>query len=91
MDQGWLRVLGSGTESLPDILSAWLNAMLSGALDGFYSALRWPDWEAEVGALGCDQGIHTWPPPWTAEGKDLSMASRKTVPLTELLSLFSPG
>jgi Protein of unknown function DUF2625 len=65
----------------------WLEAMLAGALTGFYQGLRWPGWEAEVAAVALDQGIHTVPPPWTREGKDLSAVSRKPIPLAELVSV----
>jgi hypothetical protein len=65
----------------------WLHAMLTGAATQFYDTLRWPGWEAEVAAIGLDQGIHTFPPPCTVEGKDLSTASRAPVPITELVSL----
>lgn len=64
----------------------WLHAMLAGALTGFYAALRWPGWEQEVAGVGLDEGISAWPPPWTAEGKDLATVSRKAIPLGELLS-----
>jgi hypothetical protein len=137
LDDGWLRVLGSGAPSLPDILAAadrksaylpvghdvlggqfvwtpnesgrptvhyfgpdalewhdlelgyaeWLGAMLGGALDGFYETLRWPGWAEEVAACRPDQGIHTFPPPWSKEGKDLASVSRRVVPIAELISL----
>jgi hypothetical protein len=136
LDHGWLRVLGSGTEGLPDILAAadrqsaylpvghdvlggqfvwtpnesgrptihyfgpdalewhdlelgyaeWLAAMLGGSLDGFYETLRWPGWAEEVAACRPDQGIHTYPPPWSTEGKDLASVSRKVIPIAELVS-----
>lgn len=63
----------------------WLNAMLAGAMTQFYETLRWPGWEAEVAALSLGQGIHTWPPPSTREGKDLAAASRAAVPMAELI------
>ncbi|MBM2618659.1 DUF2625 family protein [Actinoplanes sp. LDG1-06] len=65
----------------------WLDAMLSGGATGFYEPLRWPGWEAEVAEAGLDQGIHTLPPPWTAEGKDLSAVSRRAIGLRELVDL----
>jgi hypothetical protein len=63
----------------------WLHAMLGGATTQFYSTLRWPGWEGEVAAIGLDQGIHAFPPPFTVEGKDLSTVSRMPMPFTELL------
>jgi hypothetical protein len=59
----------------------WLHAMLSGATTRFYETLRWPGWPAEVAAVPLDHGIHTFPPPSTVEGKDLSRVSRRAVPL----------
>ncbi len=137
MDHGWLRVLGSGAEALPDILGGaepasgtlpvaydvlggvytwaanpagrptihyfgpdvldwedlelgyaeWLHAVLAGSLDRFYETLRWPGWQDDVSAVAADQGIHTFPPPWSKEGKDLSTVSRAVVALSELVSL----
>ena len=65
----------------------WLNAMIGGALTRFYQGLRWPGWESEVATLALDQGINTFPPPWTVEGKDLATVSRKAIPLAELVSV----
>jgi hypothetical protein len=36
--------------------------------------------------IDLDQDIHTWPSPWTAEGKDLATVSRKAIPMTELIA-----
>ena len=136
VDHGWLRVLGSGTDELADVLvdadpaaggliialdvlggqfawvparpgvpptvhyfgpdtlawldleqgyADWLNAVLAGALTQFYVDLRWPGWPDEVAALSLTQGIHTWPPPSTREGKDLSLAGRRAIPMSELV------
>ena len=65
----------------------WLHAMLGGSLTRFYDTVRWPGWEAEVAELAPDTGIGVHPPPWTAEGKDLSAASRRPVPLLQLAAL----
>ncbi|MEU5964396.1 DUF2625 family protein [Micromonospora parva] len=65
----------------------WLEAMLAGAVTGFYEGLRWPGWEAEVAGVALDQGISALPPPWTREGKDLSTVSRKPIRLAELVSV----
>ncbi len=65
----------------------WLEAMLSGAVTRFYAPLRWRGWEAEVAAVPLDRGISALPPPWTAEGKDLSTVSRKPIPLAELVAV----
>jgi Protein of unknown function DUF2625 len=137
VDHGWLRVLGSGTNTLPDILvdadatqgrltvaydvlggqfvwapandtgtptihyfapddldwqdlgqgyADWLHAVLTGSLDQFYETLRWPGWQQEIATVRPDQGIHTWPPPWSSEGTDPSAVSRKVIALAELVS-----
>ncbi|MEO3775035.1 DUF2625 family protein [Micromonospora sp. B9E7] len=65
----------------------WLEAMLTGAVTGFYGGLRWPGWEVEVAGVALDQGISALPPPWTTEGKDLSTVSRKPIRLAELVSV----
>jgi hypothetical protein len=44
-------------------------------------------WETEVAGVALDQGISTLPPPWTTEGKDLSVVSRQPIRLTELIAL----
>lgn len=77
-DLGW-QDLGQG-------YPGWLSAMLTGALDGFYDTLRWPGWRQEVVSVRTDHGIHTWPPPWSAEGKDLSTVSRRVMAMAELIS-----
>nr|WP_305069378.1 hypothetical protein [Micromonospora sp. MP36] len=41
----------------------------------------------EVAGVALDRGISAWPPPWTREGKDLSVVSRKPIPLAELVSV----
>ena len=74
-------------EDLGSGYSARLNAMLDGATAEFYESLRWPGWEAEVASCQLDFGIHTLPPAWTAQGKDLSRVSRKPVPMREIVSI----
>ena len=67
----------------------WLYSALTGSLEQFYESLRWPGWAAEVEACPLNQGIHTSPPPWTVEGKDLATASRKPISMTELTNLYT--
>ncbi|MER7729191.1 DUF2625 domain-containing protein [Streptomyces sp. NPDC096323] len=68
--------------------SAWMAWLVSGALDEFYADLRWPGWQEEVRALNSDQGLSLFPPLWSAEARqDLSAASRRAVPMRELLSV----
>jgi hypothetical protein len=139
VDHGWIRVLGSGHDRLPDVVTEsdaeaglltvgydvmggrfawlqpgpgapptvhyfgpddlgwvdleqgyadWLNAILAGSATRFYETLRWPGWEADVAALGLDQGFSVWPPPFTVEGKDQSTVHRQAVPLAELVDFY---
>ncbi|WP_031070682.1 DUF2625 domain-containing protein [Streptomyces sp. NRRL S-118] len=68
--------------------SAWMAWLASGALDEFYADLRWSGWKEEVQALHGDQGLSLFPPLWSTEARqDLSAASRRSVPMTELLGV----
>ncbi|MEL5955369.1 DUF2625 domain-containing protein [Streptomyces sp. CLV115] len=68
--------------------SAWTAWLASGALDEFYADLRWSGWKDEVQALNGDQGLSLFPPLWSAEARqNLSVASRRAVPMTELLGV----
>jgi hypothetical protein len=40
----------------------------SGDLELFYHDYRWPGWQAEVQALGPDQGFSIYPPPYPPPG-----------------------
>ncbi|WP_189192788.1 DUF2625 family protein [Micromonospora fulviviridis] len=79
-DLGWL--------DLEQGYADWLYAVLAGSLTRFYDTLRWSGWQAEVAALAPDQGLSVWPPPFTKEGKDLSVVSRKAVSLAEAVSFY---
>jgi len=68
--------------------SGWLCGMLEGGLADFYAELRWDGWEDEVAALAPDQGISIVPPPWTEEGKNIGKASRRAVPLMEVVGFL---
>lgn len=69
--------------------AAYVDAAVTGRLADAFDELRWPGWEAEVAALRPDQGLSLYPPPFTAEGKDLSQVSRRPVPIAELLELYA--
>jgi hypothetical protein len=60
--------------------------MLMGGVGPFYDTLRWPGWRTEVATGPLDRGVHTLPPLWSKEGKDLERASRRAIPMTELVS-----
>ncbi|MFC9757922.1 DUF2625 domain-containing protein [Streptomyces sp. NPDC056921] len=77
---GW-EPLGAGH-------SAWLSWILSGGLQEFYEGLRWDGWRNEVSVLNGRQGLSFFPPLWSAEARqDLLAASRRAVPMAELLGL----
>jgi hypothetical protein len=63
-----------------------LQFLLTGDLEKFYAGSRWPGWREEVSRLSPDLGLSLSPSPWTAEGKDLSRASRTAVPIRELFA-----
>jgi hypothetical protein len=67
--------------------SAWVEAMLGGAMRDFYADLRWDGWESEVAALGPDQGMSIAPPLWTRESRPIAQASRRAVPIEQLWHL----
>jgi hypothetical protein len=64
---------------------------MSKRLPDFYETLRWPDWEAEVEALGPDQAISVYPPPGFQASPDTKTSigerSRRAVPARELWGL----
>lgn len=74
-------------ESLNLGYTALMTVLLTDRLATFYKDLRWDGWEAEVSALGPDQGISAWPPPWTKEGRDVSAVSRRAVPIREIIEM----
>lgn len=63
-------------------------AAIAGELAEVFADLRWPGWEHEVGELSADQGVGTYPPPFSEEGKDIALAHRQTVPLEELVRFY---
>lgn len=69
--------------------SSWLRWLLTDGEDvaAFYAEARWPGWEDEVRPATIDDAIHTWPPPWTREGKNLAKVSRRRVPAYEVVAL----
>lgn len=70
--------------------AAFVHAALDGALgDDVAGALRWEGWRAEVEVLPLDQGLHLWPPPFSAQGADVGSVSRRPVPYGELASCYA--
>lgn len=66
---------------------SWVQWALIGDLAKFYENVRWSGWEAEAEQVGGDRALSLYPPPWTVEGKDVSRASRRSVPAAELWRL----
>jgi hypothetical protein len=62
--------------------AAFVQWALSGPLDQFYESLRWPEWRADAATLSPGQGISSYPPPWTREGRQPGV-HRRPVPLIE--------
>ncbi len=66
--------------------SGFVEWALSPVSVGFFDELRWPGWQDESAALGLDEGIAAFPPPFSPEGRDLGAARRRPVPMAELAS-----
>ncbi len=49
-----------------------------------FLALKWNTWEDDIKNLSGSDGFHVYTPLWTAEGEDMNMDSRKTVPFQEM-------
>ena len=64
----------------------FVHAMIGGAVTQFYAGMRWPGREADCDALGLGEGFALWPPPFSVEGRDLALVSRRTVPIAELFA-----
>ena len=62
--------------------SAFVHWTLTGDLQEFYADVRWPGWREAVAELDAGQGVFTYPPLWTTEGRE-GEPSRGAVPLTE--------
>ncbi|MFB7615814.1 DUF2625 family protein [Kitasatospora sp. NPDC056181] len=75
-------------EALGAGYAAWLEWLLSGALDQFYESLRWPGWREETAGLAAHQGVAVYPFLWTEQAReDLAGTTRKPVPMAELLGI----
>lgn len=53
----------------------------------FYEGMYWPEWESEVSAINGDQALSIYPFLWTKEGQDISLCSRRPVPISEVFGL----
>ncbi|PVU82034.1 hypothetical protein DDP54_02305 [Cellulomonas sp. WB94] len=66
----------------------FVTAAISGALSQTFAPLRWSGWQDEVAALRADQGLSIYPPPFSREGQDIAAASRRAVPVRELVYFY---
>jgi len=57
---------------------------LNGETDKFYEDLKWRGYEEMTKKVLGEQGITSYPFPWSVEGKDLNATSKKIVPLKEI-------
>ena len=78
---GWVGIGGG--------YGQFVEYVLTGGLAEFHAGLRWPGWEAEVGALPPGQGLAVYPFPFTEEGADVGAAARRPVPLAELHEVYA--
>jgi hypothetical protein len=67
----------------------FVTRMLAGATESFYESLRWPGWLDDLADLRPKRGLSLYPYPFTAEGKDVSSASKQALPMTELLGTYN--
>jgi len=68
--------------------SALLRWAIAGGLAETFADLRWPDWKRDVAALTAGEGITCFPPLWSAEAHNGTVAVRRSpASLTELVSL----
>jgi hypothetical protein len=66
--------------------SGFLRWCLSGKVDKFYEAWRWPGWEHEVARVGGGEMLSIYPP-LSAEGVGVAHRSRRAVPVMEIFRL----
>jgi hypothetical protein len=64
--------------------TAFVDWTFTADLEGFYAELRWPGWEDELAGASGDVGFSLYPPPFVKEGRPISNAVRKLVPMREL-------
>lgn len=67
--------------------AAFVGWTMTAALDEFYADQRWSGWEAEVAAVGGDEGLSVVPFLW-ADGPPIGERSRRPVPIEELWHLW---
>ena len=66
----------------------FVSAAIGGGLSDAFSSLRWTGWQDEISRLRPDQGLSLYPPPFTREGRDTAVVSRRAVPVEELFGFY---
>lgn len=73
-------------ESLDVSYTGFINWVLTGDTDGFYSSMRWENWEADCSKISFENVMHIYPFLWAKEC-NINTASKKIVPFNELFDL----
>lgn len=68
--------------------TAFLHAVLDGAMGEVFGGLRWPGWEGEVEALPPGRALDVSPPLFTRAGHEYGASERRPVPAGDLAALF---
>lgn len=76
-------------EGLGGGYSAFVQAAVSGGLNEAFQVLRWEGWQADIVDLPLGMSLASYPPPFAAEGRDLSQTAKNPVPTTELLDFYA--
>ena len=67
-------------------LNQFLYWCLHGDTDTFYRDYRWENWQKDLSALGCSEGIAFYPFLW-AQAVSLESRKREIVPMEEIIGL----
>lgn len=67
-------------------LNQFLYWCLHGDTDTFYMDYRWENWQKDLSALGCNEGIAFYPFLW-AQAESLESRKRRIVPMEEIIGL----
>jgi hypothetical protein len=75
-------------ESLGMGYSDFLAFCFSADLQGFYTGLRWKNWEKDISKLSPDKGYVFTPDIWTKQALDINKMSKKEALMQDIWSLF---
>lgn len=62
----------------------FVDWVLNGDLDTYYSTFRWKSWIEDLKAMTPGQGIAVYPFLWTAEGRDMERNAKRPVAIEEV-------